>query len=211
MKSISAAQARAFDRLAQEKYGVPSIILMENAGRSVAEEALKMLGAQRRVVVVAGVGNNGGDGFVAARHLLNAGKEVALLIAGNRSRLKPDAALNLAILQKMPGYQDGADLAGADLIIDALFGVGLNAPAAGLARETIELILRSGKPVLAVDLPSGLNADTGEVMGAAVKALKTVTLIAVKRGMLIGAGPEHCGEIVVRDIGLTYNEADESV
>jgi hydroxyethylthiazole kinase-like uncharacterized protein yjeF len=206
MKSISAADAQAFDRLAQERYGIPSVVLMENAGRSVAAEALMMIGQGERVVVVSGVGNNGGDGFVAARHLLNAGKEVALLIAGDRTKLKQDPALNLAALQKMTGYRSINGLTDCDLIIDALFGLGLNAPVAGQAKELIDRINGSGKPVLAVDVPSGLNADTGEIMGSAVKADRTVTFMAVKQGMLLGSGPERCGEIVVRDIGLAYNE-----
>jgi len=94
MKAISVAQAQRFDRLAQEKYGLPALLLMENAGRSVAAEALRMLEKKQRVAVICGTGNNGGDGLVAARHLLNAGKQVRVFMAGDRSRLKPDAATN---------------------------------------------------------------------------------------------------------------------
>lgn len=205
MKAISVREAREFDRRAQEVYGIPSLLLMENAGRSAAEEAVKLLGQGSQAVVVCGIGNNGGDGLVAARHLLNAGKSVAVLMVGDQTKMTNDARTNLAILRTMAPVDWAKRLPdGCDLIIDALLGIGLNAPVAGAYLAMIDTINRAGKPVLSVDVPSGLNADTGEILGAAVRADKTVTFAAVKNGLLINAGPACCGAVVVRDIGLAY-------
>ena len=197
MKSISVAQAQAFDRLAQEKFGVPSIVLMENAGRSVAEEALKMLGRKKNVTIVCGVGNNGGDGLVAARHLLNAGKKVKVLIVGDKSRLKPDPKANLGILLKMKA-KFVRNLPKTNLIIDAVFGIGLKARVSGPHYNVIKRINRAKEPVLSVDVPSGLDADTGKVLGIAVRPKGTVTFVAAKKGM----NSRNSGEIIVRDIGM---------
>lgn len=199
-RPLSVRQAQSFDKFAQEKLGVPSIILMENAGRSVAEEAR----GAKTVAVVCGTGNNGGDGFVAARHLLNSGTKVSLCLVGPRAKLKPDAKANLNILLKM-GIKIKKTLAGLakhDLIIDALFGIGLNSPVTGPYRAAIEAINDSGVPVLAVDVPSGLDADTGKVLGVAVRAKKTVTFAAPKQGFFKADGPAYCGRIIIRDIGV---------
>jgi len=207
---ISTRQAQAFDRYAQDKLGIPSIILMENAGRSVAEEAIKMgtkgLGF---VAVVCGTGNNGGDGFVAARHLLNTGIKVNVFIIGSRSKLKNDPKINLNILLKMgqrvKWVRSVKDLKGikrSDLIIDALFGIGLNSSVSGIYFDAINILNNSGIPILSVDVPSGLDADNGKVLGAAVRAKRTVTFIAPKKGFFRTDGPAHCGKIIVRDIGI---------
>lgn len=204
---ISVRQAQAFDKYAQEKLGIPSLILMENAGRGVAEEAIKI--GSKNVAVICGTGNNGGDGFVAARHLLNAGVKVKVFVVGSKKTLKADPKINLNILEKMgqriKWIRSAGELKGIErsaLIVDALFGIGLNLPVAGLYREMIEAMNAAQAPIVAVDVPSGLNADTGAVMGAAVRAKMTVTFVAAKKGFYNNCGPRHCGKIIVRDIGI---------
>lgn len=195
---LTVKQARAFDKFAQEKLGIPSIVLMENAGRSAAEVVLKMLGKKKKVVVVCGVGNNGGDGFVAARHLANAGVNVQVFVVGKISKLKPDPKTNYNILKKI-GIKFTKQI-DSDLIIDALFGIGLRSEVRDPYASVINLMNKSGKPILAVDVPSGLDADTGKVLGIAVKAKKTVTFVASKKGFV--KARKYCGKIVVRDIGI---------
>ncbi len=210
MKSISVKQAQAFDQAAQEKFGIPSIILMENAGRGVAKEAIEMgrwRDGEGRVAIVCGVGNNGGDGLVAARHLLNAGAKVSVYIVGKTSKLKADPKINLKILKKMGQrvkiWKPRSSFAGFHLIIDALFGIGLKSEVRSPFAEVIEQINKSKKPVLAVDVPSGLDADTGKVLGVAVKAKKTVTFVALKKGFNKPLAKKYCGKIIVRDIGIS--------
>ena len=209
MRSVTVAQAQAFDKLAQERFGIPSLILMENAGRSVAEEALKMLRGKNKAAIICGMGNNGGDGLVAARHLLNAGVDAKVYLLGESSKIKADPKINLSILVKMKqkiikvgSLKDLSGINKSDLVIDAIFGIGLRSEVRSPYSEVISFINRSGKPVLAVDVPSGLDADTGKVLGAAIKARKTVTFIAPKRGFLRNYGPRHCGKVVVREIGI---------
>jgi NAD(P)H-hydrate epimerase len=200
LKPISAAQARAFDRLAQQKYKIPSIILMENAGRSVAEEALKMLRHKKRVCVVCGVGNNGGDGFVAARHLVNAGVKVSVFIVGKISKLKADPKINYTVLKKMK--IEFSNKIKGDLIVDALFGIGLKSKVKEPYASVIEMMNKVKLPILSVDVPSGLDTDSGKVLGVAVKAKRTVTFVAAKNGFFKSDGPKYCGKVIVRDIGI---------
>jgi len=214
VREISVAEAKRFDKFAQEKLGVPSIILMENAGRSVASEAIKM-GCQK-VAVVCGVGNNGGDGLVAARHLLNAGKKVSIYLVGKTSKLKTDSQINFNILlgmkQKIINCEETEKfilrfpslLAKADLVIDAIFGIGLISDVRKPYSEIIAFLNRSGKPILSVDVPSGLDGDTGKILGVAIKAQKTVTFVAPKIGFSKADGPKCCGEIIIKDIGVIY-------
>ena len=207
MRSISIAQAKAFDRQAQEKYGVSSIVLMENAGRSVAEEAFTMLRGRKRVAVVCGAGNNGGDGFVAARHLFNQRIKVSVYLLGSKAKLKSDPRTNLNILEKIglktisaKSVRDLSGLKSADLIIDAIFGIGLNSQVREPYLSVIQFLNQTKIPILAVDVSSGLDADTGKPWGAAVKANKTVTFVSSKIGFFKADGPRYCGKIVVRDI-----------
>ena len=209
--AISSRQAKAFDLFAQEKLGIPSIVLMENAGRRVAEEAVRMARSLGGLVVgiICGVGNNGGDGFVAARHLLNAGVKVSLFIIGSKDKLKNDPKTNLSILlkmgQKVKWIRSVKDLSGikkSDLLIDALFGIGLHSRITGIYLAVINYLNQARIPILAVDVPSGLDADSGNALGAAVQAKRTVTFIAAKKGFFRKDGPRHCGRIVVADIGI---------
>ena len=180
--------------------GTPGIELMENAGRAVADAAARLAG--RRVAVVAGPGNNGGDGFVAARILAERGLTVRLCLVGDRGRLKGDAA-RAAERWRGPVEPASPDvLAGCDVIIDALFGAGLDRVVEGPPRAMIEAMNAAGVPVVAVDLPSGINGTSGAVMGVAVKAARTVTFFRRKPGHLLLPGRLHCGPVDVADIGI---------
>jgi hydroxyethylthiazole kinase-like uncharacterized protein yjeF len=181
--------------------GTPGIELMENAGRAVADAAGHLLQG-RRVVVVAGPGNNGGDGFVAARHLADRGHAVRVSFVGDRMRLKGDAAL---VAERWRGpVQEGspATLSDCDIVIDALFGAGLDREVEGVPRAMIEAMNAGNAPVIAVDLPSGVNGTTGTVMGIAVNASQTVTFFRRKIGHLLLPGRLHCGTVHVADIGI---------
>lgn len=195
------------DRLAIDG-GIAGIDLMEKAGKAVVEAAASWRRTGSRVVVVAGPGNNGGDGFVAARLLAERGYDVQVHLVGDPAKLKDDAALAAKkwdgpVTAVRPGDQDGAnELVGADIVIDALFGAGLDRPVDGLTRAMIEAMNAQSAPVVAVDLPSGINGTSGAVMGAAVNAAQTVTFFRKKPGHLLIPGRLHCGAISVADIGI---------
>jgi hydroxyethylthiazole kinase-like uncharacterized protein yjeF len=180
--------------------GVAGLTLMENAGRAVADAAVRM--QSRRVVVVAGPGNNGGDGFVAARYLAERGTAARVSFVGDRKRLKGDAALAAQRWTGTVEEASPASLRDSDLIIDAVFGAGLDRDVDGLPRAMITAMNASGAPIIAVDLPSGVNGTTGRVMGAAVAATRTVTFFRRKTGHLLLPGRLHCGAIEVADIGI---------
>ena len=183
--------------------GTPGIWLMENAGRAVADVVVRASPrATPTVCVVAGPGNNGGDGFVCARILAGRGYPVRLLLLGDRDRLKGDAAEAARNWQGPVETATPAALNGANLIVDALFGAGLDRPVEGLARAMIQAINAASVPVVAVDLPSGINGNSGAVMGAAVNASQTVTFFRKKPGHLLLPGRLHCGAVEVADIGI---------
>jgi hydroxyethylthiazole kinase-like uncharacterized protein yjeF len=186
--------------------GTPGIDLMENAGRAVADAAAAEQGTC--VVVVAGPGNNGGDGFVAARLLAERGFDVRVAFVGDRARLKGDAASAAANWSGPTVQAEPGALADADIVIDALFGAGLDRPVEGLGRAMIEAMNKAGRPVIAVDLPSGINGTTGAVMGVAVKAARTVTFFRRKPGHLLLPGRIHCGPVTVSDIGIPASVLD---
>jgi hydroxyethylthiazole kinase-like uncharacterized protein yjeF len=181
--------------------GTPGLELMENAGRAVADAA-GVLPRGRRVVVVAGPGNNGGDGFVAARYLAERGCAVQVSFVGDPKRLKGDAALAAEHWSGPTTPATPAALADCDLVIDALFGAGLDRAVEGLPRAMIAAMNASAVPIIAVDLPSGVNGTTGAVMGAAVNATQTVTFFCRKTGHLLLPGRLHCGAVLVADIGI---------
>jgi len=182
--------------------GTAGIDLMEQAGAAVAAAVMEAHAAGTCVVVVAGPGNNGGDGFVAARLLAERGYEVNLLLLGELSRLKGDAALAAKRSDGTVVAADPVMLASADVVIDALFGAGLDRPAEGAARGLIEAMNEQAAPVVAVDLPSGINGSSGAVMGVAVKAARTVTFFRKKPGHVLLPGRLYCGAIRVADIGI---------
>ncbi len=184
--------------------GVPGIDLMERAGVAVANGVMLRHPPKSRVAVVAGSGNNGGDGFVAARLLAERGYAVEVLRVGS-SELRGDAATAARRWTGTTAPATAERLAGADAIIDALFGAGLDRPVEGNARAIIEAMNAAACPIHAVDLPSGINGNTGAVMGAAVRATETVTFFREKPGHLLLPGRLHCGRISVADIGIPAN------
>jgi len=182
--------------------GVPGTTLMANAGRAVADLVSVRFPAGSDVAVVAGPGNNGGDGFVAARVLAERGYAARVLVVGGVGRLKGDAAAAAKSWGGGVTLADAAGLEGADVVIDALFGAGLDRPVEGLPRRMIEAMNAGPAPIVAVDLPSGINGTSGAVMGTAVNAAYTVTFFRKKPGHLLLPGRLHCGAISVADIGI---------
>ena len=198
---LSNAEAAQADREAIAG-GVAGIDLMEQAGRAVADAVLARHPAGSRVIVVAGPGNNGGDGFVAARLLVERGYRVEVLLIGEAARLKGDAARAAKQWTGPMAVADPAGLDGAQVVIDALFGAGLDRPVEGLPRAMIERMNAQGAPVVAVDLPSGINGTSGVVMGVAVKAAQTVTFFRKKPGHVLLPGRGYCGATSIADIGI---------
>jgi hydroxyethylthiazole kinase-like uncharacterized protein yjeF len=201
MELLTTAEMVEADRLTIAS-GVPGIELMENAGRAVADCVAARHRAGAKIIVVAGPGNNGGDGFVAARLLAERGYEVRLMLNGSPDRLKGDAALAARRWTGPIESAEGGRLMDADAIVDALFGAGLDRPVDGTPRALIEAMNAAAAPVYAVDLPSGINGTTGAVMGAAVRAAETVTFFRRKTGHLLLPGRIHCGQVTVADIGI---------
>ncbi|HET6427137.1 MAG TPA: NAD(P)H-hydrate epimerase, partial [Phycisphaerae bacterium] len=211
---LSRRQVREADRRAIDEWGVPGVVLMENAGRGAADVIQKFLAElnARTVVVVAGRGNNGGDGFVIARHLRLRGVPCTVLLVSDWKSLRGDAALNYEILshvgvQVMQVAEDGVrhlapNLREFDLIVDAVGGTGIVGPLRGHQATVVEQINAAGRPVVAVDIPTGLDCDTGEAPGAAVKADLTVTFHARKIGFDEPGAAEYTGRVVVADIGI---------
>ena len=187
------------------KGGMTGHALMENAGRAVAETIIKRW-TKRPAVVLCGPGNNGGDGFVVARHLQREGWAVRVVLVGERMSLLGEAAAMAALWQGdiLPASSQALD--GAKFAIDALFGTGLSRPIVGLAAELIDKLPLLDIPVAAVDIPSGIHGETGKVLGTAVKADLTVTFCRKKPGLLLYPGRGLCGEVIVADIGI-HDEA----
>ncbi|MBW2277388.1 MAG: NAD(P)H-hydrate epimerase, partial [Deltaproteobacteria bacterium] len=214
-------QMRQYDRLAIEELGIESMVLMENAGRGAAELALELLGERRRLAVLAGPGNNGGDGFVISRHLLNAGYQVTTYVAVPRDKYKGDALQNLELLEAMhppiipvTEADEAADLAIKLLhdgfVVDALLGTGVTRDVEGHLGELIDAVNSAEVPVMAVDLPSGLDANTGRPRGKAIRAVATATFGHFKRGLVLYPGAELAGEVRVVSIGVPGSVSDEA-
>src|SRR5438105_6409519 len=200
MEVLTTAEMERADRLTIAA-GTPGFALMLSAGQAVAEAAMDMV-REGSILVVAGSGNNGGDGFVAAAELAARGREVSVILLCERDSLQGDAA-SAARGWKYPVLPFTPHAIGKPaLIIDALFGAGLNRPVKGEPHDMIEAINANGAPVLAVDLPSGINGTTGGVMGVAVRSTETVTFFRRKPGHLLLPGRIHCGRVRVADIGI---------
>jgi NAD(P)H-hydrate epimerase len=215
MRVLNAAQMREADRYTILEIGIPSIVLMENAGRQVVAAMEATFGemGDKRVAVIAGRGNNGGDGFVVARTLLQRGVDVSVFLLAEVAAVRGDARTNLEILGRLglsvveiTNEQDWelhfSDIATCDVIVDAIFGTGLNSALQGMLQTVVADVNGSGIPVVAIDLPSGLSADTHEVPGDAIDASLTVTLGAPKIPLVLPPAERHCGDLVIADIGI---------
>lgn len=214
MELVTAAQMQGLDRLAIDQFKIPSLQLMEQAGKNVAEIVRENLTSKNgAVAIVVGKGNNAGDGLVVARYLKEWGIDVVLFVMAEVSELSADAAANWRQLEKDPPHiisfttednirKNAVHLRESALIVDAIFGTGLNAELTGKYRLAIEAINKSVKPVVAIDVPSGISADSGHVLGAAVRARVTVTFQLPKLGLVISPGSEYTGRLRVVDIGI---------
>jgi NAD(P)H-hydrate epimerase len=219
---LSRDQIRAFDRHAIETCHVPGLVLMENAGRGAAELVhARAGGAHAPVAVVCGAGNNGGDGFVVARHLLAWGHEVRVWLVGDASRIRGDARVNhdawvglgggvraLCSLDDLGSLE--SDLAAAAVVVDALFGTGLDRDVGEPFASVLAAMSRAHAFRVALDLPSGLDSSSGRVLGAVFEADLTITFGALKLGMLTPSGAEHCGEIHVASLGVPLSILDHT-
>lgn len=223
MYLVTNEEMRALDQLALREYGLPEAVLMETAGRSTVARLFEhwphLSGEHPRplVTVVGGCGNNGGDGWVVARVLLGLGFQVRSILVGRADGLKGAARLNYQIWRKLkapaavevddPQQIKALDFRGSTLIVEALFGTGLDRPlnetALAMVARLNQARLDEGAKIVSVDLPSGLNGDTGQIMGDAVRADLTVTLAFPKRGLFLGEGPERSGPVRLGEIGLT--------
>jgi len=215
MRVLNSSQMREADKRTIEDIGIPSLVLMENAGRQAvaAMEAMYTDLLDRRVGVLCGRGNNGGDGFVVARTLVQRGVDVAVFLLGGVADVRGDARANLEILGRLGvtvvEISDSqawelhfSEVSDCTLIVDAIFGTGLKSPVSGLIESVIADINASGIPVVAIDLPSGLSADSPKPIGPSIEATLTVTLAAPKLPLVLPPGETHAGDIVIADIGI---------
>ncbi len=218
--SVSTKRMKELDQIAIQEYGIPSLVLMENAGRGISELAANIPHIST-VLVVAGKGNNGGDALVAARHLSNQGVCVSVVLLTHQVALTGDAKTNFEIIQKMKIHFVTIEsdqkigkfkklIKSSDLVIDGIFGVGLSRPVSGFFAKVIECVNQASKDVISVDIPSGLDGDSGKILGACVKAKITGTLGVAKRGLFKNDGPKYAGEVRVIDISIP-RELFESV
>jgi ADP-dependent NAD(P)H-hydrate dehydratase / NAD(P)H-hydrate epimerase len=215
---LTRAEARAIDADAQTRLGLPGDLLMENAGAHVARIAADYARGRglTRALVLCGPGNNGGDGFVAARHLTGI-LRLDVFLLGDRDRVRGDAQQNLLRLERVGGvvrpFQSAstfaANLAASPrpLVIDALFGIGLDRPLDGAALAAVLAVNDARCDVVAVDIPSGLDTDSAADCGPAIRATLTVTFVASKVGFTQGAGPSTCGRVEVVEIGFPFDRA----
>lgn len=214
---LTREQSRNFDTWAINEMGVAGVVLMENAGRGCAEVIIGELEQLpgRKVCIFCGTGNNGGDGFVIARHLANGGFDAKIGLCGPGSKTKGDAEINYKIACRMGILIEEFDVSSADiektvrtfagsssLIVDAIFGTGLAGSPGGGFDKFINAINSLNKPIIAVDIPSGLDCDTGSADGAAIRAMITVTFAAAKKGFLNPASAEYTGEVYIASIGI---------
>jgi len=214
MRSLTRDQTRAIDRFAIERLGVPGVVLMENAGRLCADAVGDFLAgpAGRKVAICAGAGNNGGDGFVVARHLSMRGAAVVVFLVSPFDKLSGDAETNYRIARNLHldirevGPAElvnlSTELRGFDVVVDAVGGTGIRGALRGDIAVAVEQINAAGRPVVAVDIPTGLDCDTGKAEGPAVRAKLTVTMVARKKGFDSPASAEFTGEVRVVDIGI---------
>lgn len=202
---VTAEQMKKIDSHAIDTIGIPSMVLMERAALEVAEEIIANFSTHENILVVCGVGNNGGDGVAAARMLFLKDKNIKILLIGEEEKASEEtkAQLNIAKRMKIPivHKEQEIDWEEQEVIIDAIFGIGLNREVEGEAIEVIMKINQSKAKKVSIDIASGLSADFGEILGVAVKADYTVTFGWKKKGMEIVTGEEYSGKVSVKDIG----------
>jgi hydroxyethylthiazole kinase-like uncharacterized protein yjeF len=206
---LSRDQSRRIDRLSIEDYSIPGIVLMENAALAAANVASKMLGpgdSPRAILILCGGGNNGGDGLAVARHLHNRGHRIRLALTVDPAKYQGDALINYRIAQAMhlPTAAIDPSAIAAErphLIIDAIFGTGLSTAPRPPFSQIVDAIAQTGHPVLAIDIPSGLDSDTGRPLGAAIVATQTITFVAEKAGFAAPEAQRYLGKVTVGDIG----------
>jgi len=216
VRTVTREEARRIDKLAIEKYGIPGIVLMENAGLAVSRVVSQMFGDKKdaRVAIFCGKGNNGGDGFVVARHLINGDIGVNIYLLCEKKDVKGDALINLNILLRMgqevkeltcPDDIEGIkeEVYGASLIVDAILGTGAEGDVKEPMKSSIDFINGTLLPIVSVDIPSGLDADNGVLLGTSIKATKTVTFVAPKKGFYLNEGRFRTGEVTIADIGIS--------
>src|SRR5688572_16237154 len=221
MRILTAAQMREADRFTIEDLGIPSLVLMENAGRQVvaAMEAAYEEQLGGRVGVLCGRGNNGGDGFVVARTLLQRGVDTAVFVIGALADVRGDARVNLDILGRLGltvveiGDEQAwelhfSEIARCSLIVDAIFGTGLRSPVTGMLETVIADVNASGIPIVSIDLPSGISADTPHLIGDCIDAAMTVTLAAPKLPLVLPPAEAFAGDVVIADIGIPHEVID---
>lgn len=206
MKVVTADEMRDIDRTTIEEYAIPSSALMERAGNAVAAKVIELF-EKKKVIVLSGGGNNGGDGFVAARELFNRGWNVRVFLLSRENKLSPDCLAQYRTAKKMGvPVEFRTAISGADLhsavVVDAIFGTGINKNVKTPVSEIIAFLNRTAVPVVAVDIPSGVSADDGRIMGEAVRADYTVTFGLLKRGHLLHPGAEFSGKVFVEEIGF---------
>ena len=218
---LTRAQVRRVDQLAIERYGISGPVLMENAGRNATEIIRRVYGEVGRAVIFCGPGNNGGDGCVMARHLHNAGWTVWLMMTGDEDRMTPDTLGNYRIVKAMPiNPTIAADAAGQqafvrsirgdEIVVDALLGTGFRGEVRSPTNELIEAVnAKRMRAVVAVDVPSGLDCDTGEPSNATIRADLTVTFVANKKGFTTEAAAPYVGRVEVADIGAPRELVEE--
>ncbi len=222
MRLVKASEMQEMDRKTIHELGIPGIVLMENAGRGAAQTFLDHFcpKAGSRVMIICGRGNNGGDGYVVARYLHEAGLRPIVMVLSQKERISGDALVNLNIIHAMnldirylpdevQWDTQKSEVAHATLIVDAILGTGLNSPVKGYYARVIQDITSSGKPVMSIDIPSGLNADNGSIMGVAVKADLTVTFGFPKLGELIFPGRDLVGRLVRIDISIPKSVSNQ--
>ena len=211
MKITNVSEMRELDRTAIEEFGIKDELLMENAGQAAYFVLSKEFGIRdKRFVVFCGIGNNGGDGFVIARKIHSDQGRVTVFVLGDRTKFRGAAKTNLDIVSKLPIEvreiksieSVREDVSGSDAVVDAIFGTGLARDVEGLYRDIIELVNQSGKFVLSVDIPSGVNGDTGKIMGVAINADSTVTFGLPKIGNMLFPGYDLCGKLYVTHISF---------
>jgi NAD(P)H-hydrate epimerase len=217
MHCLTREQTRAFDHRAIAEFGIAPLVLMENAGRGTVD-VLQTLGVRGPVIVCCGKGNNGGDGLVIARHLANRHVAVRVLLFAKPAELSEDAAAEWRIAERLRLPREvwtgdelrlAAVLAQSEWVVDALFGTGLNGPMRPPFDRVAAAINATSSRVLAVDIPSGLDADTGLPMGTTVRAEHTVTFVAPKAGFSNPAAADWLGQVHVADIGVAFHLAQE--